>query len=267
MWKKIILVISVLMITSGCSKVEEQQEVLRIATTTSLYDSGFMPYITEEFTEATGIEVHVISQPSGQALQSAKDGNVDAVFVHLYEEEMKFMEEGYGTVRQEIMYDYHILVGPSDDPANVAGMNLDEAMMQVIESGNIFISRGDNSGTHHAELEIWESMGIDPSTFNSENYLSIGQGMGAVLTATSEKQAYTLTDTSTYYAMQDDLNLDVMVDKDDEYVNVYSYIIVAGQNEELAQQFLDWLNLESTQELIVNFGIEQYGVSLFGLCN
>ncbi|MBE0410616.1 MAG: substrate-binding domain-containing protein, partial [Anaerolineales bacterium] len=200
-------------------------EVLLLATTTSTQDSGLLDIILPDFTKATGIKVDVIAVGTGQAIAIGADGNVDVVLVHARALEEQFMADGHGVRREDVMYNDFIIVGPADDPAGIQGMtDVAEAFRKLAEAEEMFISRGDNSGTHVKELSIWERAGIDPG---GNWYISAGQGMGDVLTMTNEQQAYTLSDRATYLArLLQGLDLEIVVEGDEILFNPYGVISV-----------------------------------------
>lgn len=244
-------------------------KVLRLTTTTSVNDSGLMEYLREPLLEETGIEMEIVSKGSGAAIEDGKMGNADLLLVHSPKAEEEFVNEGYGLERKSFMHNYFVIVGPAEDPAGIKGLSAEEAFKKINETGNIFVSRGDDSGTHKKELSIWEKAGINVDDIRgNDSYLELGDGMGAVLKFTSEKQGYTLTDLSTFLALKKDLDLEVLVDKSDALKNVYSIIIVNpdkvdGVNKELAQEFQDWMTKEETGKIIEEFGKQEHGQSLF----
>ena len=189
---------------TACSKKERS---MVLATTTSTQDSGLLDYLLPIFEKDTGIKVKVLAKGTGEALEVAKRGDADGLLVHAKTQELKFVEDGYGTERLEVMYNDFIIVGPKDDSAKLKEKTPSDAVesFKLISSSEAnFISRGDKSGTNTKELAIWKSAGIKP---NGKWYISAGKGMGAVLQMASEKKAYTLTDRATYLSMRDKLDL------------------------------------------------------------
>ena len=237
-----------------------------LATTTSTYDSGLLDAILPVFEEETGITIEVVAVGTGQALALGESGDADVLLVHARAREEEFMAAGHGTRREDVMYNDFIIVGPPDDPAGITGMdNAAEALAQIADSGATFVSRGDDSGTHTKELSIWEAAGIEPS---GDWYQSIGQGMGATLTVTSEKQGYTLTDRATYLATKANLELDIFTQGDPLLLNIYHVMQVnpdkhANINADGGKAFVDFMVSPSTQEVIKNFGVDKYGQPLF----
>lgn len=240
---------------------------LLLATTTSTADSGLLDFILPEFEAEYGITVNVVAVGTGQALQLGRDGNADVLLVHARNLEDAFMEEGHGVRREDVMYNDFVILGPPDDPAEIAGLtDAAEAFALIAEAEATFVSRGDESGTHNKELSIWESAGAEPV---GGWYVSSGQGMGDVLTMANEQQAYTLSDRATYLAFTlQGIELDVLVEGDPILFNPYGVIAVNPDKGphiqvDLANTFIDWLVSVPTQELIGEFGIEEFGAPLF----
>lgn len=239
---------------------------LTLATTTSTDDSGLLDYLLPEFEQRYHCKVDVVAVGSGQAIKLGQDGNCDVLLVHSPDAERKFVAEGYGINRLDVMYNDFVLVGPASDPAGIRGMtNAAEAFKKIAQAGATFISRGDESGTHVKEKTIWKQAGLTPE---GPWYLSVGQGMGAVLNMASEQQAYTLTDRGTYLAMRDHLALEVLVEGDPILRNPYGVIAVNPQKHpkvkaDLARKFQEWLTSVETQKRIAEFGRDKYGQSLF----
>lgn len=246
--------------------VEESEIIL--STTTSTRDSGLLDYLLPIFTEKTGVDVKVLAVGTGQALQMGKDGEADILLVHAKASEEEFLAEGHGTERRDVMYNDFVLVGPSTDPANLKENypdNILEGLRVLSTDQASFISRGDDSGTHKKELGIWESAGIEPS---GQWYVEAGAGMGDVLKIADEKQAYTLTDRATYLSMKDDLDLEIIIEGDNNLFNQYGIIPVDPSkndniNNDGAMEFMNWLTGEEAQNLIKDFGVEEYGEPLF----
>ncbi len=243
---------------------------LMLATTTSTQDSGLLDYLLPMFTKETGIDFEVVAVGSGQALQLGKDGNADVLLVHSPAAEKEFMEAGDGVRREDVMYNDFVIIGPAADPAGVkSAESAKDAFTKIAEAKAPFISRGDKSGTNTKELGIWKAAEIDPAAVGGDWYISSGQGMGETLTMTEEKEAYTLSDRATYLTRkQNGLKLEILMEGDKALLNPYGVIAVdpaknpAIQND-LANQFIDWLISVPTQELIALFGVEEYGQTLF----
>ena len=246
-----------------------ENPVIRLSTTTSVNDSGLLPYLLPTFEAETGYKVEVQSAGTGAAIQKAIDGNADVILVHAKASEEEFIDGGYGVERLPFMYNYFVIVGPKDDPAGVKdSADAATAFTKIKESESKFVSRGDESGTHKAELKIWGDNA--PDAENDSWYISAGQGMGACLTMASEQQAYCLTDKATFLSMQDELNLDIVLAEGEDMKNTYSLIAVNpdkidGLNTEGAQAFIDWMLSDEASELIAKYGVAEYGVALFNL--
>ncbi|NMB27253.1 MAG: solute-binding protein [Tissierellia bacterium] len=282
-------VILILTLLAGCGPKESGQEVgepevegpeedadvqgesggrIILSTTTSTQDSGLLDYILPVFEEETGIEVDVIAVGTGKALQMGKDGEADILLVHAKASEEEFVAEGHGLERHDVMYNDFILVGPEEDPLKLKENfpnDILEGLKTISEKEAIFVSRGDDSGTHKKELSIWKEAEIEPE---GEWYLSAGSGMGDVLKITDEKQGYTITDRATYLNMKDTLDLEVIIEGDENLFNQYGIIPVNPDksdkiNAEGAKTFMDWLLSEDTQKLIGEYGVEEFGMPLF----
>jgi tungstate transport system substrate-binding protein len=234
----------------------QAQERLRVATTTSVQDSGLMPYLLPPFEKKCGCKVDIIAVGSGQALKLASNGDVDMVLVHDPLAESKFMNSGFGLNRKTFMLNDFVIVGPSSDPARILGMtDAAHALSSIQKTGSRFISRGDDSGTCQKEKALWQKAGIKPA---GPWYLEIGQGMGAVLTMADEKQGYTLSDRATYLALARKIRLSVLLEGDPDLINYYSAIQVnparfPSIKADLSHQLVDWLCSPEGQERIGNF--------------
>ena len=240
---------------------------LVLATTTSTADSGLLDVILPLFEAEAGVEVDVIAVGTGQSLKLGEDGNADVVLVHARAQEEAFMEAGHGIRREDVMYNDFIIVGPASDPAGVMGMtDVVAAMTQIAETQSLFVSRGDDSGTHVREKQLWAAAAIEPA---GDWYVSSGQGMGAVLTMANEQQAYTLSDRATYLARTlEGTDLVIAVEGDALMFNPYGVIVVNPEKNpaiqvDLANQFVDWIISVPTQEVIAEYGMEQFGQPLF----
>ena len=246
-----------------------ENPVIRISTTTSVNDSGLLPYLQPVFESETGYKLEIQSAGTGAAIQKAVDGNADLILVHAKASEEEFIADGYGVERLPFMYNYFVIVGPADDPAGIKDCeDAASAFAKIRESESKFISRGDESGTHKAELKIWGENAPDAAA--DSWYISAGQGMGACLTMASEQGAYCLTDKATFLSMQAELKLDLLLEKGEDMKNTYSLIAVNpdkidGINVDGAKAFIDWMLSDEASEMIAKYGQEQYGVSLFYL--
>jgi len=240
---------------------------LILATTTSTQDSGLLDTLLPAFEQEFNTKVDVIAVGTGQALQLGKDGNADVLLVHARSQEDAFMEAGDGSRREDVMYNDFIIVGPESDPAGIGGLtSAAEAFNKIADAQASFVSRCGKSGTHSNELSIWKAAELTPE---GNWYVSAGQGMGDVLTMAAEQQAYTLSDRATYLARsQNGLALEIMVEKDASLLNPYGVIAVNPDksefiNAELANQFIDWLISVPVQKQIAQFGMKEFGQSLF----
>lgn len=238
-----------------------------LATTTSTEDSGLLTFILPEFEKEVGATVEVVAVGTGQALQLGEDGNADVLLVHARAREDAFMDAGHGTRREDVMYNDFVIVGPAADPAGISGtVDAAAAFAAIAGAEAPFVSRGDDSGTHTKEKAIWAESGKEPA---GDWYNSAGQGMGAVLTIADEEGAYTLSDRATYLARTlEGTELEILVEGDPILFNPYGVIAVNPEKgdhikADLANQFIDWLISVPTQEMIGQFGIEEFGSPLF----
>ena len=241
------------------------QEVLVVATTTSLYDTGLCELLEEAFEEEFGVDVRFIPEGTGRALKRAEMGDADLVLVHAPALERDFLARGYGVAREVIAYNFFAIVGPNDDPAGIRGLTPIEAMRRIAEAGRdgklIWISRGDLSGTHVKELKLWREAGFDPDVLSEEPswYRASGVGMGATLLMADEKGAYTLTDVGTYlrYKQRGLIALDTMVSRGKALLNIYSVIATNPErhphvNFDAATLFIRFLTSERGQSIIAS---------------
>ncbi len=240
---------------------------LFLATTTSTQDSGLLDFILPDFQDEYNVQVEVIAVGTGQAIALGEDGNADVLMVHARAREDAFMDARHGMRREDVMYNDFVIVGPYSDPAGVKGMNkATRALEEIAKAEAPFVSRGDDSGTHTKEIGIWAEAGIEPA---GDWYISAGQGMGAVLTMADEQQAYTLSDRATYLARTlEGTDLVILVEGDPILFNPYGVIAVNPDkspqiNNELANQFIDWLISLPTQAKIAEFGVAEFGAPLF----
>lgn len=243
--------------------------VIRMSTTTSVNDSGLLPYLLPAFEAATGYTVEVQSAGTGAAIQKAKDGNADLILVHAKASEEEFIAEGYGVERIPFMYNYFVVVGPEADPAAIKDSeSAAAAFAKIADAEAPFVSRGDDSGTHKAELKIWGE--AVPDSAEDDWYISAGQGMGACLTMASEKAAYCLTDKATFLSNKADLDLDIILAEGEDMKNTYSLIEcnpekLEGVNTEGAKALIEWMTGDEASALIAKYGEEEYGSPLFYL--
>ncbi len=244
-----------------------QEKSIVVASTTSTQDSGLFGHILPLFKAKTGIEVKVIALGTGQALDVARRGDADVVFVHAKSAEEKFLAEGFGVKRYPVMYNDFILIGPKGDPAGIKGSkDIVAALKTIKDKGVAFISRGDRSGTHIAEINLWKLAGIDIATEKGPWYKEIGQGMGAALNTASAARAYVLADRGTWLSFKNKGDLVIAVEGDKRLFNQYGVMLVNPQKhphvkKELGQQFIDWLISPEGQRDIAGYKID--GEQLF----
>jgi len=244
------------------SLASAQEKSILVASTTSTEDSGLFRHILPLFKQRTGIVVKVVAKGTGQALDMARRGDADVVFVHAKEEEEKFVAEGYGVKRYPVMYNDFVIIGPKSDPAGIKGSRHSAFALQAIKAkGATFISRGDRSGTHLAEINLWGATGIDIEKEAGPWYKSIGQGMGAALNMAAATGAYALSDRGTWISFKNKADLVIAVQGDKLLFNQYGVILVNPAKhphvkKELGQQFIDWLISDEGQHAIANYKIE-----------
>lgn len=234
------------------------QEFITVASTTSTENSGLFGHILPIFTAETGIEVRVVSQGTGQALETGRRGDADVVFVHARAQEETFVAEGYGVQRFEVMYNDFVIVGPADDPASLrAAPDAAAAMAAIAGAGASFASRGDDSGTHVAETALWAAAGVSPA---GGWYLSTGSGMGATLNTAAQVPAYALTDRGTWLSFQNRGPLEIVFEGDPVLFNPYGIILVNPARHPhvkaaQGQAFIDWIVSEAGQAAIASFTV------------
>ena len=239
-----------------------QEKSIVVASTTSAQDSGLFEYLLPIFKQKTGVTVKVLAQGTGQALDTARHGDADVVFVHDKSAEEKFLAEGEGVKRFPVMYNEFVLIGPKDDPAGIKGRKDVAKAFQVIkEKQACFVSRGDRSGTHIAELNLWKATDTDIEKNNGPWYKSIGQGMGAALNFANANKCYVLSDRGTWIHFKNKGDLQILVEGDKRLFNQYDVILVnpakhSDVKKELGQQFIDWLTSPDGQKTIANYKIE-----------
>ncbi|MFC1918253.1 substrate-binding domain-containing protein [Chloroflexota bacterium] len=247
---------------------------LKVATTTSLYDTGLWGYLEPMFEEKYGVEVDVMYAGTGKAIEYGQRGDVDVITVHSKSRENAFVEESYGIERVPFAYNYFLIVGPDTDPARIKGMQPEDAFQKLMDSGSgNFISRGDDSGTHGKEKTIWKSAGFEYDSVQKAGtwYVEAGSGMGPTLNMASEKQGYTLTDMGTYLAFKGNLELVPIVDEGAILLNVYSALAVNPEKTsvkslDMATNMINFLTSPDVQEIIGNYGVKEYGMQLFTPC-
>jgi tungstate transport system substrate-binding protein len=251
----------------GISLVQAQQKAVILATTTSTQDSGLLDVLIPIFEKQTGYFVKTIAVGSGQAMAMGQKGEADVMLVHSPAAEKKFVAEGYGINRRIIMHNDFVIVGPPEDSAKIKGLkSASESFKKIASANSLFLSRGDNSGTHAKEKSIWKATGINPE--GEKWYQQTGLGMGQTLNVASEKKAYTLADRGTYLALKKNLGLDILVEGDAILLNVYHVIEVNPAkwpkvNVPGGKAFADFMVSKETQEIIKTFGVDKFGSPLF----
>ena len=249
------------------SPATAQEKSIVVASTTSTEDSGLFKHILPLFKAKTGVDVKVIALGTGQALDTARRGDADVVFVHAKSAEEKFLAEGFGVKRYPVMYNDFVLIGPKADPAGVKGTKDVVAAFRAVDKKSApFVSRGDKSGTHSAELNFWKAASIDPAKHKGDWYREIGQGMGAALNTASSMNAYVLADRGTWISFKNRGDLEILVEGDKRLFNQYGVILVNPEKHpqikrELGQAFIDWLVSPEGQKAIGDYKIG--GLQLF----
>ncbi len=250
----------------GFAAPAQPGENLVLATTTSTQDSGLLDVLVPAFEKQTRIRVKTIAVGSGEALAMGKRGDADVLLVHSPAAEEAYMAEGQGEKRLAVMHNDFVLVGPAADPAAVKGLDAVEAFKKIAAAKASFVSRGDQSGTHKKELDLWKKAGLEPA--GQGWYVSTGQGMGETARIAAEKQAYTLIDRGTYLAMASRVGLPILCEGSGALLNLYHVIVVSPEKHpkahvRAARRFAEWIVSPATQKLIGDFGREKYGRALF----
>ena len=270
-----IIIITLIAIVGIYQLSNPKKETLRISTTTSLEDTGLLEELEAAFEkEYPNIDVQIVSGGTGVALERGKKGDADLIIVHDKKREEEFINEGYGTKRYPFAYNYFYIVGPKDDPAKInKTKTAKEAFQKILtEAGKNskvkFVSRGDNSGTHAREIEIWNKTGMDYNGIKESSwYIETGSGMADTLRVADEKQAYTLTDSGTYLAYENRLNLTVYITNGSDLLNIYTAIPInpeiKGTNYDAAMKFINFLLSKEGQKIIGEYGEDKYGKPLF----
>ena len=258
-YKILLLIISFVFLLTN-NAIAKKERII-IASTTSTYDSGLLKYLNEEYNLKSETKVHVISLGTGQAIKLAESGNADILIVHHTLTEIQFMKEGYGIIRHNLMYNDYILVGPNND-VEICN-SIKKFLLNIIKNKLTFISRGDDSGTHKKELQLWEAISID---LKASWYLEVGSGMGRTLGMTIELDGYTLVDSATWISYKDKGSCKVLYQGDQALSNQYSLILVNDKmhphvNTKSATNFIEWLLSPDGQETIARF--ELNGQQLF----
>lgn len=259
------LALTLVLVTQACDaptpSAPAKTAVLKVAVTTSTRDSGLLDQLLPAFEKARGARVEIIAVGTGRALALGRSADVDVVLVHHRPSELAFMKDRCGVRREDLMHNYFIIVGPEDDPGGIKGLGPEEALTKI-RGRQRFISRGDDSGTHKREAQLWKAAGLEPAW---DGYIESGRGMGATLIMADEKRAYTISDIGTYLKMRKKLALIPLVDKGEALKNPYGVLVVdpekRGGDGALARAFVDYLISEECQRRIAEYRIE--GQALF----
>ena len=277
-----IIIIAVIIVAVGLAawtlNTPGEKTLLTVSTTTSLYETGLLDVLEADFEEMyTNIDIAFISQGTGLAIQTAKDGNADMILVHDATREAAFLEDGYGVNRKIVAYNFFVIVGPEDDPAGINGLGPVEALLAIKEAAEAgeatWVSRGDDSGTHAMEKRLWIAGGEDASVLRETNwYLERGAGMTATLAMANEELAYTLCDMGSYLNnyVSGNIELVIQVEAGQQTLNVYSAIACDPQNSGLshvkfdeAMKFINFLVSDDVQTILADFGVDEFGQALF----
>ena len=270
--RRTLIALAAAVVLAGMPAALAQDKSIVVSSTTSTQDSGLFGHILPQFKAKTGIDVKVVSQGTGQALDTGRRGDADVVFVHAKSAEEKFLAEGFSLKRYPVMYNDFVLVGPKSDPAGIQGMkDIVAALKAIKDKGEPFISRGDRSGTHIAEQNLWKAAGIDIEKERRDKilgpwYKSIGQGMGAALNTASASNSYVLTDRGTWLSFKNRGDLIISVEGDNRLFNQYGAMLVnpakhPNMKKDLGQAFIDWLISPEGQKAIAGYKIN--GEQLF----
>lgn len=266
MFNRRYLIVIAFTLSLGIAPALAEDKSIVVASTTSTQDSGLFGHILPLFKQKTGIDVKVVAQGTGQALDTARRGDADVVLVHAKSLEEKFVSEGNGVKRNPVMYNDFVIIGPKNDPAGIKGKDVVAALKTIKDKQASFISRGDKSGTHNAELNLWKEAGTDIAKDKGPWYKEIGQGMGAALNMASAGNNYVLSDRATWISFKNKTDLAIVVERDRRLFNQYGVILVnpqkhANVKKDLGQQFIDWLTGPEGQRAIAAYKLE--GQQLF----
>jgi tungstate transport system substrate-binding protein len=259
------LAVTLAILVCGTAALAASKTVI-LATTTSTQDSGLLDVLVPLFEKESGFQVKTISVGSGQAIKMGEKGEADVLLVHSPDAEKKFMADGFGASRRLVMHNDFIVVGPAADPARVKGASAADALKRIAQSGAIFVSRGDNSGTHAKEKGLWKGAAVNPE--GQKWYQQTGLGMGQTLNVAAEKKGYTITDRATYLSLKKGLGLVILVEGDSKLLNIY-HVIELNQvkwpkiNSQGGKAFADFMVAKKTQEIIGRFGVDRFGAPLF----
>ncbi len=259
--------LAALLALAGATGARAADKFITVASTTSTQNSGLFEYMLPKFTAKSGIEVRVVAVGTGAALKIGERGDADVLFVHARDAEVKFIEAGFGVKRYPVMYNDFVIVGPKSDPAHImGGKDAVAALKKIAASHNLFISRGDDSGTNKAELKLWKAAGIDPKPASGKWYQAAGAGMGATLNMTAARNGYTLSDRATWISFKNRQDLVIVVQGDDRLFNQYGVMLVNPKRHPKVkvaegQAFIDWLVSPAGQQVIASYKLN--GQQLF----
>ncbi|MFX4262165.1 substrate-binding domain-containing protein [Pelotomaculum propionicicum] len=277
-YKLIFLVVAVitfaLILAAGCAKQESKETAaaggqILLASTIGPIDAGIVSALEDSFEKKTGIRVRHVGAGTGAALKMAESGTFDLVMVHAKALEEKFVADGFGTKRIDLMYNDFVIIGPESDPAQIKGLKTSaEALKKIMDTQSLFISRGDNSGTHVAEKDLWKAAGLSPSGDWYRIYEKGSEGNVKTLKYTDEQQGYTIIDRATYLTVKNNIKLKVLVEKEESLLNYISFIPVNPERfpnvkNKLAMQFVEFCTSAEGQTIIRDFGKDKYGEPLF----
>lgn len=248
-------------LAGGIAASSAEDRAIVLASTTLTQDSGLLDYLLPIFRDKTGVEVTVIARRSNEVLDVARRGEVDVVLMHARPQEEKFVADGFATKRYDVMYNDFVLIGPKSDPAGVKGKDIATALKAIEAKGAPFVTRGDRSGTHAAELALWIVAGIDIASTKGAWYRESGQGMTAALDAARKANAYVLSDRASWIAFGDRGDLDIVVEGDKRLLNQYGVMLVNPEKhpnvkKELGQIFIDWLTSPEGQAAIAGYKVD-----------
>jgi len=254
--KRIYFLLTVTVATFALTVSQAQDRFIMVASTTSTENSGLYDFLLPKFTAATGIGVRVVAVGTGQAIMLARNGDTDVLFVHHQPSEEKFVADGFGVERFDVMYNDFVIVGPGEDPAGIRGeRDVTRALNLIAGNSSIFASRGDESGTHKKEMSLWKTAGVDPGASGGKWYRETGSGMGATLNVASGLDAYTMTDRATWLKFNNKGSLELLVEGDDRLFNQYGIVLVnpakyPNVKQKDGQKFIDWVLSEEGQAAI-----------------
>jgi tungstate transport system substrate-binding protein len=262
-----ILATTALVAGIAASGVAAQDQSIIVQSTTSTANSGLYDHLLPIFTQKTGIAVNVVAVGTGQAIKNAANCDGDVLLVHAKSAEEKFVSDGFGVERFDLMYNDFVIVGPDEDPAGVGGMtDVQASFEKIAASGAVFASRGDDSGTHKKEMSLWASTGVDPTSGSGEWYRETGSGMGATLNVAVGMDAYAMTDRATWISFENKSDFEIHVEGDEDLFNQYGVILVnpskcENVNAEAGQTFVDWVISDAGQAAIASYQLN--GQQLF----